>query len=199
MPKVESKPFPTNWHGGGNETECGAGSKVANMQPAIKWLPRILNSINPNLEPVMELGCGDLNFALNAIIPYHAADYWGMDIKERPTWSKQLTCWPKIRLLEENICNPDVGFVAHTVIVRDVFIHLTTKQVQDIISRIKANYLIATTYTGAWNTKRGAAPNAGFMPIDMAAAPFNLKSELLIQEHAPNKFLGVYELERRGT
>ena len=179
--------FPIKWFGGDpNETVCGAGSMVANMGPVIKWLSSVVKDGS-----VIELGCGDLNFAKNAVFE-NCYSYVGYDIQKRDSWDE---AWiresPRISLYEANILDL-TNISADIIIARDVFIHLTNEQTLSILGNLKFELLVSTTYFGANNKKRMNSPSAGFQALDLTTAPFNLNCELLIQEHAANKFLGVF-------
>lgn len=178
--------YPTDWPGGKPETSCGSGSMVANMQQVIRWLPPILEEIDGS---ILELGCGDLNFAQNVLSHHYRPNYLGIDIKSRPEWA----AFHDLKTAEGDITTIPV-FNAKVIIARDVFIHLPTVTVASILKRIQAEYLIATTYPGANNEKRSKKPDPGFQPIDLSAKPFGLTADLLIQEHTKGKFLGVYKL-----
>lgn len=199
MPSIRSKDsFPTHWAGGGSETDCGGGSTAASLENAIKytqmWLEYHFRDYQYP-EKIISLGCGDLAFDAPAIINY-VTEYVGIDIQRRDTWKSQEQ-FMSVKLLESSILDPPPEFQtyeADVVVARDVFIHLPTKMVQQVMARVRAGYLLATTYPGADNNKRIPAPSHGFSPLDMAAPPFKLKQELLIQEHAPGKFLGVFKL-----
>ncbi len=180
--------FPRFWSGGGNETVCGAGSMVQNMRPVIRWLPDIVRG-----RSVVELGCGDLNFARNAIFGT-CGHYTGYDIERRASWGVRLPDDPFHVLHEANILDLR-EIAADVVVVRDVFIHLTNQQIHSILGSISCDLLISTTYIGANNRKRLIAPSAGFQALDLTESPFDLNCEMLIQEHAKNKFLGVFTKE----
>lgn len=180
--------YPTSWFGGGNETPCGGGSKVINMQNAIREVPRIIRDFE--IKSVMELGCGDLNFAKNAVFP-SGVSYVGADIQRRDTWDS----FPNLELIEAN-AEEMTGFAADMVICRDFFIHLPTTAALGIMKKIKAKWLLATSYDKAANAKRMDRPSAGFHAIDMTAPPFSLgKPERRIEEYVKGKYLGLWRMK----
>lgn len=180
--------YPVFWFGGGDETPCGGGSKVINMQNAIREVPRILRDFE--VTSIMELGCGDLNFAKNAIFP-SGIPYVGADIQRRETWDN----YPNLELIEAN-AEEMTGFEADLVICRDFFIHLPTEAALGIMNKIKARLLLATSYDKADNAKRMDKPSAGFRAIDMTTAPFKLgKPERRIEEYVKGKYLGLWRMK----
>lgn len=187
MPEFH-KGYPAIWKKT-EETECGSGSEERNMRQVIKHLPRVLYSEFENDQfSVIELGCGDMNFASKCGLHVPNIQYTGYDILERDSW-KNLP--PNARGEVADISNLEV-IRADVVVVRDVFIHLPTPLVKTILSRIISRLLVSTLYVGADNSKRNTRPDSQFYPIDLRTNPFNLSPDLLIQEHAPNKYLGVF-------
>jgi len=52
--------FSEGWKGGGTETPCGSGSKIANTLNQRIWLAEI--ALKYNIESVTDVGAGDLNW-----------------------------------------------------------------------------------------------------------------------------------------
>lgn len=186
--------FPVEWAGGiRSGTVCGAGSAVGNMRQVMKHVPRVLYSeyghvLNSPIEgpKIIEIGCGDLNFAKACGLLI--SDYHGYDILKRDTWDfTPIHC-----KLKEIDINKVASFDADVIIARDVFIHLPTVMVQQLLSKMRYSILFSTIYLGADNKNRALKPSAGFQPLDLRKPPFNMKCELLIQEHDPDKYLGVF-------
>lgn len=181
--------FPTNWWGGGIESECGAGSKAANMVAVSKELPPLLKELAP--QNILEIGCGDLNFAKYAVLPT-GIPYSGVDIKKRSTWKSFSQC-----TLSEKDVTQESSFEADLIIARDFFIHLPNVMVLQILWNLKCKWLLSTTYPGANNFLRMKSPSAGFEALDLATSPFDLKSPIrTIQEHVSSKFLGLWVFNR---
>ena len=183
--------YPTNWVAGGSETECGSGSLRKNMPQIIKHLPRILkveygNALSePGGPSIVELGCGDLNFAKACGLL--TMSYRGFDIKRRDSWNDLPA---NVECFEANIV--DLKIETNVLVVRDVFIHLPTKDILKVLSQVKYDILISTLYVGADNSKRSDKPESGYQPLDLRVKPFNLNLDLMIQEHAADKYLGIF-------
>jgi hypothetical protein len=158
------------------------------MQEVIARLPAILKEKNPSV--IIELGCGDLNFARHALFQ-SGAQYRGFDIKSHPSW-EAYDC------TESNIL--DVRqFTAEIVVARDVFIHLPNEMILQVLRKTRCDWFISTTYPGADNSKRMDKPSAGYRALDLTKEPFNFpQPETLIPEHSKGKFLGVFDARTRN-
>ena len=182
--------FPIAWGRKGVEgTVCGSGSTKNFMREVIFKLPEYIGRMgNPT---VLELGCGDLNFALLAGLL--DMPYTGIDLESRDTWKK----YPHVTLIEDNIVKGKKFGQFDVIICRDVFIHLPTDMVLNIVNRIKREVkpklMAFTTYVDADNYKRMTKPDAAYKAIDMESVPFGLGAATNhIKEHSENKYLGLW-------
>jgi len=86
--------YPSFWTSGGIETVCGCGSMVKNMTNVIKQIPEIFKKFDIN--NVLEIGCGDLNFAKHCILNQNI-NYTGVDITRFKTWDN----YPNLNLIKK--------------------------------------------------------------------------------------------------
>jgi hypothetical protein len=174
-----------NWTGGGEETPCGCGSMVKNMTNVIKEMPEILKKFNIN--SIIEIGCGDLNFAKHCILNSNV-NYTGIDLDRFKTWNN----YKNITLIQKNIEEFE-KIESQMVICRDVFIHLPNKIIENILKKIKCEFLLATNSNIENNSNRQKIICSGYSPINMEIEPFNLGKPILnIEECSKGKNLSLW-------
>jgi len=178
--------YPSFWTSGGIETVCGCGSMVKNMTNVIKQIPEIFKKFDIN--NVLEIGCGDLNFAKHCILNQNI-NYTGVDITRFKTWDN----YPNLNLIQKNIQEFE-KIESQIVICRDLFIHLPNEIILNILKKIKCEFLLATNYLVEDNSKRKKTVCGSYSPINMEIEPFNLGKPILnIEECSKGKNLSLWK------
>ena len=122
---------------------------------------------------VLEIGCGDLVWLAGDPPP----NYTGIDLHRRDSWDQ--ISRRRATLIEADASKIPIP-LCDLVIVRQVFIHLSTEKVLQILSRIKksgAIMLLASSISGTDNLSRqtlGTDFTLHGYEVDLEAAPFNL-------------------------
>lgn len=136
---------------------------------------------------ILELGCGDLNFARNCGLL--DLDYTGIDIQVKKTWKSRKD------VIEADIL--DFDYSGYDIIIcRDVMIHLTNDHVLRIINKVRKaapKRFYATTYPGACNYFRKFSPSAGSKTLDLTQSPFMFpEPDYSVHETPGVKFLSIW-------
>lgn len=131
-----------------NETVCGAGSKSSANINWLNFLEFILKKYNIN--SILDIGCGDLNFIHPFLSKNSQIKYHGYDISSNLIQSN-LKRHPDISCSQLNICK-DIPKVEYELcIIKEVFIHLSRENVFRALHNVKSNhhikYLLITGHT----------------------------------------------------
>lgn len=186
----------------GESSKSGNGSSLEQTKELAANLPEVLAKFKIN--SLLDVPCGDLEWMSR--VNLGSVDYIGADIA--PSLISHLRSnFPKLKFIEANIVLdqlPRVDFV----FCRDLFVHLSTRDVKAAIKNIKlseSKYLATTTFVEReeYSNLPMFSKGIAWRPINLEIAPFNFpKPELLVNEkctEANGKFsdksLGVWLVE----
>ena len=158
-------------------TGSGTGSIYWNNKPYIKFLENIIK--NYNIKSIIELGCGDCKLWENIKFD---GEFIGIDIvdnKISPT-HKFYNRYRKFNLLKDNPQKLNLNNSVDLLIIKDLFVHLSNKNMEDIlrkIDRLNAKYLLLAE-DSHYLIKSGAFPNQLNIK-DGLYRPININLDLL--------------------
>lgn len=181
--------------GGLPETECGAGSTLANTETVREWLPRVLRQIEAKL--LLDIPCGDFNWMSRTDLSM--VDYLGCDNDKRHIYAAMgKHSPPKFRPRSTTFMRADLFtsklFEADVILCRDFFQHLPLPRVVEALERIQdtgARYMIATSHGN--ETNQGIGMEGDFSPVNLMVPPFNLPFPLDEVEDC-GRILGLWRL-----
>jgi len=182
----------------GDEESCsGPGSSLAQTEIIRNKLPELLKEYN--ILSILDIPCGDFNWMKE--VNLDSISYIGADIVEKiilahnKKYSKENRKFIKIDILKDELPRTDLIFC------RDLFIHLSNKDILKAIENIKksrSKYLLVNSYT--MTTKNRDIPTGRGHPINLSIPPFSFPSPLKIldeeQSGEPdkNKKLLLFEI-----
>lgn len=179
--------------GGGS----GYGSKPCHARPYLKFLQKHLTKTN--IKTIADLGCGDWQLMSQIKIPT-ATYYTGFDIAKSvidantKNYKKKNITFCHIHSLEDFQSQK-----ADLLLIKDVMQHWPNKKIQFFIENILPNFKYALI-TNDYCTKdvNHNVPSGGYRPIDLEAAPFNVKGlkvllDYSIPEHGETKRVYLYK------
>jgi SAM-dependent methyltransferase len=156
------------------ESVSGKGSTLAYTENIRKELPLLFKEYN--IKSLLDLGCGDLNW-IKELLPSFD-NYLGIDIvndlilENRKKYGNS-----KISFSISNIVKYKPIFNFDAVLIKDVYVHLTNKQILSSLENIKNSgikYLIATNFKSINNNIDLEIPGL-WRPINLLCEPFCLK------------------------
>ncbi len=164
-----------SFSGGRPETECGAGSTLANTTNIRAWLPGLLRCLE--VRWLLDAPCGDFNWMAHADlsgIDYLGADYDPEHIER--SWSR--SSYPAaFAPLTRGFVNIDIvaGQLppADVMLCRDFLQHLPNAVINIMLLNFlasKIRWLLATSYSNAENVD--IAAEGSFRPLNLLAPPF---------------------------
>lgn len=156
-----------------DESVSGKGSR--NDSLSVKESLEALDYVFSNYEinSLLDLPCGDLNWIIKFIKARPNLDYTGCDIVEEliATNSKK---YPDLKLLRLDIIK-NVPAKADLVFCKDLINHLTYKEIFSSLSNLAksgSKFLLITSNSGCTNTELPRWRMATSRPIDLQSAPF---------------------------
>lgn len=179
--------------GGGDETQCGAGSTMAATANVREWLPGALKRLG--VEMLIDAPCGDRNWIRHVDMP--GITYRGVDEDEdhlkRAGDDGAFVVKADLR---RDLLTVSRGVAA--ILSRDFFQHLDDRDGATVLENFRnsgAKYLIATDHGVVENGKLEHLPEGPFRYISMTAPPFNLPPPIDQCDDGKNgRILGVYQL-----
>ncbi|MBN2487003.1 MAG: hypothetical protein JXB34_13590 [Bacteroidales bacterium] len=185
------------WHS--NESKSGKGSEIANTENVRAFLPEIVKTYS--LKSLLDIPCGDFNWMKEVVSNFQT--YTGGDIvdelilKNNDKYSNERIKFNKIDIVNDPIPPADL------LLCRDLFIHLSFKDIRKVIDKVKKSnvkYLLASTYKIMSNKdiKTGL-----FRPVNLCLDPINLPEPLRIifdgygKPESPSglKYLALWNIE----
>ncbi len=154
------------------------------------------------MESLLDIPCGDLTWISSIDLPvreYHGADIVkslidrNRELHSSPT--RRFTC---LDIVAEEIPKADL------VLVRDLFIHLTSRQIRSALENIcksESTWLLTTTYVKL--CKNTEIVHGQYRPINLCLSPFSLPEPVrIINEDAAvandlenGRCLGLWKIE----
>ena len=181
--------------GGGDETQCGAGSTMAATENVRAWLPGALKRLG--IANLVDAPCGDRNWIRHVKLP---CSYAGIDEDADHVRKARdgVTYVVRMDLREEFLPDWNTFAVPTAILSRDFFQHLDDEDGLKVLNNFRASgarYLIATDHGVVENGKLEQLPEGPFRYISMTAPPFNLKPPIDQCDDGKNgRILGVFEL-----
>jgi cyclopropane fatty-acyl-phospholipid synthase-like methyltransferase len=199
MERTFSKFYHSN-HWKDAESVSGTGSNAAQTVEIRKQLPKLIKKLE--IKTMLDIPCGDYHWM--SIAPLKIDKYIGADIvtkmieENNKKYADKKVSFVKLDITSDTLPKVDL------VLVRDVFVHFSSKDIFKAINNIKSSgskYLLTTTFT---NRKYNIEiETGGWRPINLETKPFNLlKPKILINEKATqdkgkyaDKSLGLWRLQ----
>ena len=186
----------------GQSSKSGNGSSVEQTQELARALPGVFAQLK--IQSLLDIPCGDLEWMSK--INLGSVDYIGGDVA--PSLISYLrNNFPKLKFVEANIVLDPLPQV-DLVFCRDLFVHLSTRDVKAAIRNIKkskSKYLASTTFVKREMNKNLPYISNGvaWRTINLEIAPFNFPSPKLIinekcteaNERYTDKSLGIWLVE----
>lgn len=186
--------------GGRPETECGAGSTLANTVTIREWLPILLHQLG--VRKLLDVPCGDFNWLARtdlSEIEYIGGNYDREHIaRARSRESDPASYSPRNRAFIELDTVSDPLPAADLLLCRDFLQHLPNTSVMAVLRKFAAGripWLLATSHNNAEN---GDIATAGsFRPLNLSVAPFALRLPRQWVEDPPGsgRILGLWRRE----
>lgn len=180
-----------------NESVSGPGSEISKTRNIIPFLEKIL--IDFHIKSMLDIPCGDFNWMKNMKlrnVEYTGADIVGKIIID----NKKNYNSPNRKFVLLDIIRDPLPY-ADLILVRDVFIHFSLRNVQLSLNNIKKTgftYILLSTYP---ETKKNINIKDGYnFNINMEIEPFNFKKPILLfeEEKLPEpygrKCLGLWKV-----
>lgn len=180
-------------HWGTEESRSGRGSTLESTESIRLKLPELLNGLEAR--SLLDVGCGDFNWMQHVPLecPYIGVDVVPEVIAENMRrYGNENRRFHAVDATREDLPHADV------VLCRDVTFHLSFKDMEGLLTRIRksgARYLIATTEDSVrYNID---FPSGDFRERNLALKPFNLGQpidSLWDGRVSGNRQLGVWKL-----
>lgn len=197
-----SKVFSKNlFHG--SESLSGAGSDLVQTEAISQRLPELLKQLE--IRNLLDVPCGDFNWMSKVSITN--VQYTGSDVVPEIIKKLNESHAGNLRKFEELNVVRDVPDSYDAIFCRDLFVHLTNKEILRAINNFRksgSHYLITTTFT---DVKRNLnlpllSKSVAWRPINLTLKPFNFPNPIiLINEECTeyngkfsDKSLGVWDL-----
>ena len=184
----------------GAESVSGQGSDLNETGVLLEKLPHLFAKYN--IGSIIDLPCGDYNWMQH--LKYDFDSYVGIDIVEDIIQSNQekyaddKTQFVQKNCLEDRIDNADL------IMVRDLLIHFSDKDVYKFLENLKRSnitYLLTTHFINETNFDIATGQ---WRPINLCAKPFGFRQpmEIIIEEtkmydnkYAKTKTMSLWRLE----
>ena len=197
-PDIFDKIYENSYWGNGS----GGGSSPEATQPYKIFLEDFIRQ--NNIESIVDLGCGDWQFS--QFLDFGGATYIGIDASKRVIAHNQ-----------QSFSRPGVSFAnlpkdcndipcADLLVCKDVLMHLSTKEVQDIVSILpNFKYALITNDVPClsafgeivlrlrrpfWPVVNREIKTGDYRTLDPTQRPFNLKLKKVFEWKGNNLILG---------
>ena len=160
---------------GSEETRSGKGSTKDATKTIVKQLPAMFKKYN--VKSIIDAPCGDYNWFKN--LDYNFNKYLGIDIvdeiisENQKKYGSKSTKFQSGNILEYKFPKADL------ILCRDLFIHLTNKDVKACLKNFKnsgVRYLLTSSYPEV--KKNEDTKTSYFRRINLLRPPFNLGKPL---------------------
>ena len=179
--------------GGGDETQCGAGSTMAATENVREWLPGALKRLKVDL--LIDAPCGDRNWIRHVELPFQ---YIGIEVDDDHVVKAREDGFPILQQDLRELVFPWRIKITAAILSRDFFQHLDDEDGMKVLNNFRASgarYLIATDHGVVENGKLEQLPEGPFRYISMTAPPFNLRPPIdQCDDGKHGRILGVFEL-----
>lgn len=159
------------------ESVSGRGSTLLHTQNIRKELPEIFEKLN--IRSLLDFGCGDLNWIKDLIALLDK--YQGIDLVDDLISENTKKYGNKfITFLIDDITTFKFNEFYDAILVKDVFNHLKTDQILEILTNLKQSkikYLIATNFTDI-EINTNIDVFGLWRPLNLEKEPFNLTENI---------------------
>lgn len=186
------------WKGLGDGSLSGAGSNEATTNNIKSELQKFF--IEKNIKSVLDIPCGDWKWM--STMNFGDIDYTGCDVvKEMIDHNSKLYAKSNIKfrvlsLIDDRLPNADI------IIIRDLLVHLDTKDILKCIDNIRKynfKYIAITNYPILKNQHKDKILGDKWRPLNLSLEPFklcppdyNLNDTSDVQSHDKDKYLSVW-------
>ncbi len=190
------------WKGSGAGSLSGAGSNEATTNNIKSELQKFF--IEKNIKSVLDIPCGDWKWM--STMNFGDIDYTGCDVvKEMIDNNSKLYAKSNIKfrvlsLIDDRLPNADL------IIIRDLLVHLDTKDILKCIGNIRKynfKYIAITNYPILKNQHNDKILGDKWRPLNLCLEPFklcspdyNLNDTSDVQNHDKDKYLSVWSNEK---
>ena len=185
----------------GESSKSGNGSSKAQTAEIAGQLPALISGLG--IQSILDIPCGDLEWMKD--VDLGTASYIGADIS--PSLISHLTAnFPNKQFQLLNVTK-DLLPKVDLIFCRDLFVHLSDKDIQLAINKIKqsgSKYLATTTFSERTKNKnlKFFTREIGWRTLNLEVAPFNFPPALIkINERCTegagtfsDKALGLWEI-----
>lgn len=189
-PNVIFTEIYTSNHWQSSESFSGPGSEIKQTTSLISSLNKLIT--NMNISSVLDIPCGDFKWMQK--VDLSKTDYVGADIVEKLIMSninlykgKENIKFKILNLISDSLPKSDI------IIVRDCFVHLSFKDINDAIKNIKSSeckYLLTTTFTNHHLNYDIVTGN--WRPLNLQEKPFKFPVPILIINENCTENNGIY-------
>ena len=156
------------------ETYSGPGSLLQNTGNLINEL-NIFNK-EYNIKSIVDIPCGDFNYMkevnLNGVI------YQGFDISKNAINLNLIYKSDNISFNVLDATKSDINY-ADLIICKDLFLHLSFKDINLILSKIKCKYFAVSRYNNGINKNIDKESGLSARDLDISNPPFNFNKKII--------------------
>lgn len=175
------------------ESISGKGSELASVTKILSSLPYLFKKYN--IRTIVDAPCGDYNWFCK--LDYKFNNYYGIDIVNDIIKNNQRKYQQENALFIQGdilVCNiPKVDLI----LCRDCCIHLSLKEIKQLISNFKksgSKYLLTTSYDNCCDNSD--IITGQFREINLLLAPFNMQhyTDKIVDNEKEQKYLYLWDL-----
>ena len=165
----------------GKSSKSGEGSSLVQTQEIARLLPVVMQKLE--IKSFLDIPCGDLEWMSR--VNFNGTEYLGGDVS--PVLIQYLqTTFPTKKFQQINLCKDSLPQV-DLIFCRDLFVHLSYKDIKSAIARIResgSKYLATTTFVKREKNHdlpiftRGIA----WRTINLEISPFNFPAPIHLFE-----------------
>jgi hypothetical protein len=166
---------------GGDTSLSGRGSDLDQTKKIQEELPKLLKKLG--VTSLTDIPCGDQNWISK--IDLAGIKYLGADIVADLIAVNEKKFSANNRAYIKLDITRDIPPRSDLILCRDLFVHLSTKEITKALKNIKrsdSTYLLTTTFTGirSYKNLRIVTRSVAWRPINLEAAPFDFPKPLEI-------------------
>ncbi len=161
------------WGGG-----SGPGSTPENTKPYRLFLQSFIRE--KKISSVVDLGCGDWQFS--RLIDWTGVNYLGVDFVPAVVKANQEKFGREgVRFIQGDILAAAIP-PADLLIIKDVLQHLSIKNIQEFLPKLKSfQYVLITNCVRPKEKLNSEIAGGGFRPLDLGLPPFSIPVEPQLQ------------------
>jgi SAM-dependent methyltransferase len=160
------------WEGG-----SGRGSSPENTEAYRELLERFLRE-HPEIERVVDLGCGDWTFS--QLVDWSAVDYLGIDTVDDVIEENRRRFGHRAKFETVDISTSSLP-EGDLVILKDVLQHWPTVTIQEFLPRLRRYRWALITNCAYGDAMNSDVAMTGYRPLDLREGPFHVPAEELLR------------------